>query len=74
MTTVRKPKSELHPKIFHARMLVTRAEEWWVEAESAEEAEQLMVAGKAHRHALGELLHLDLEEILVEDLPESEED
>jgi hypothetical protein len=55
-------------------MLVTRAEEWWVEAESAEEAEELMVAGKAHRHALGELLHLDLEEILVEDLPESEED
>ena len=26
-------------------MLVTRAEEWWIEAESLEEAEALLVAG-----------------------------
>ena len=33
------------PKMFHATMLVTRAEEWCVEAESAQEARELLAAG-----------------------------
>jgi hypothetical protein len=69
-----KHKSKLRPKIFHARMAVTRAEEWWVEAESAEAAEQLLAAGKANRHTLGELLHVDFEEILDEGSQDAEED
>jgi hypothetical protein len=47
-------------------MVVTRAEEWWVEADSPEQAEALLSAGKAHRHTLGEMLHVELDEILVE--------
>ncbi len=42
-------------------MLVTRAEEWWVEADSLEEAETLLSAGQAHRNVLGELVHFELD-------------
>jgi hypothetical protein len=35
-------------KMFHATMHVTRAEEWCVEAESAEEARELLGAGQGH--------------------------
>ena len=48
-------------------MVVTRAEEWWVEADSPERAKALLSAGKAHRHTLGEMLHVELDEILVEE-------
>ena len=34
MSAVRKLKPKPQPKVFHATMLVTRAEEWWVEAGS----------------------------------------
>ena len=40
-----KQKFEPELKTFHATMLVTRAEEWCVEAQSAEEALELLVAG-----------------------------
>ncbi|HEY1749280.1 MAG TPA: hypothetical protein VGG11_21300 [Xanthobacteraceae bacterium] len=58
------PRPEQRLKTFHARVLVTRAEEWWVEAHSAEEAEALLAAGHGHHAALGERLHVELEEIL----------
>ena len=45
-------------KSYHATMLVTRAEEWCVEAESAEEARQLLAAGGGHRCHLGDRLHM----------------
>ena len=45
-------------KSYHATMLVTRAEEWCVEAESAEEARQLLAAGGGHRSHLGDRLHM----------------
>jgi hypothetical protein len=51
-------------KTFHARLLVTRAEEWWVEAHSAEDAQALLAAGQGHHAALGERLHIELEEVL----------
>jgi len=53
-------------KTFHATMLVTRAEEWWVEAESMEDAQALLASGQGHRSALGERLHVEVERI-VED-------
>jgi hypothetical protein len=58
------PRPEQRLKTFHARVLVTRAEEWWVEAHSTEEAEALLAAGQGHHAALGERLHVELEEIL----------
>jgi hypothetical protein len=39
-------------KTFHATMLVTRTEEWCVEAETAEEARRLLAAGDGHRSVL----------------------
>ena len=64
MSAVRKLKPRPQPSIFHATMLVTRAEEWWVEAESAEEARALFASG--HHAALGERVHVELEELLDE--------
>jgi hypothetical protein len=63
MSAVRKPRPRPQPKVFHATMLVTRAEEWWIEAESAEEARALLVSGQGHHAALGERVHLELEEL-----------
>ena len=47
-------------------MLVTRAEEWWVEAETAEEAQALLASGQGHHAALGERIHVELEEMVEE--------
>jgi hypothetical protein len=51
-------------KTYHAAMLVTRAEEWCVEAESAEEARALLAAGEGHRCHLGDCLHAELANLL----------
>ena len=59
----RKKEPEPQPKLFHATMLVTRAEEWWVEADTAEEARALLASGRGHHAALGERVHVELEEL-----------
>ena len=41
----RKREPEPALKMFHATVLVTRAEEWCVEAETAEEARELLARG-----------------------------
>ncbi len=58
-------KFEPQPKLktFHATMLVTRLEEWWVEAESVEEAKALLAAGDGHRAAFGECVHVEVERL-----------
>ena len=53
--TAAKPKL----KTFHATMLVTRAEEWCVEAETADEARALLSAGQGYRCQIGDRLHLE---------------
>jgi hypothetical protein len=47
--------------------MVTRAEERWVEADNPEQAEALLSAGKAQRHTLGEILHVELDDMSVEE-------
>jgi hypothetical protein len=69
MSVARKRKADPEPKIFHATMLVTRAEEWWVEADSVEEAKALLAAGRGHRHTLGELVQVELEAVLADRRP-----
>jgi hypothetical protein len=49
---------------YHATMLVTRAEEWCVEATSAEEAKTLLEAGDGHRCSLGEVFCAEVTELL----------
>jgi hypothetical protein len=67
MSVARKLKEEPQTKVFHATMLVTRAEEWWVEAESLEEAQALLAIGHGHRSALGELVHVEVDAVLPHD-------
>jgi len=56
-----KLKPEL--KMFHATMHVTRVEEWCVEAETAEEASELLAAGAGHRCHIGDCLNLEVERV-----------
>lgn len=55
-------KDEPRLKMFHATMLVTRAEEWCVEAETAEEARALLAAGKGHACHIGDCVYVDVEQ------------
>ena len=50
-------------KMFHATMHVTRAEEWCVEAESAEEARELLASGVGSRCHIGDCLNLEVERV-----------
>jgi hypothetical protein len=59
--TARKLHARPQLKTFHATMLVTRAEEWWVEAETVEEAQALLAGGRGHRAAPGECVHIEME-------------
>jgi len=51
-------------KTFHATMLVTRVEEWCVDAETAEEAQALLAAGAGHRCHLGDCTQFQFESFL----------
>ena len=54
------------PRLFHARMLVTRLEEWCVEAATPDEAQALLAAGAGHRCSPGESVHAEVESLLDE--------
>jgi transposase len=56
-------QTETQFKTFHATVHVTRVEEWFVEAESAEEARALLTAGEGHRSHVGECLNVDIERV-----------
>ena len=50
-------------KMFHSTVQVTRVEEWCVEAETAEEARELLASGFGHRTHIGECVHLEIDRI-----------
>lgn len=52
------------PKIFHATMRVTRVEEWFVEAESAEQARAVLENGGGHRGQVGECIHFEIDKLI----------
>ena len=56
---VRKPKL----RTFHATVVVTRAEEWCIEAETVNEARALLAAGQGYRCHIGDRLHLEVEKL-----------
>ena len=58
-----KRKLEPELKTHHATMLVTRAEEWCVEADSPEEARELLAAGLGHRCHLGERVQFEVDRV-----------
>jgi hypothetical protein len=47
-------------------MVVTRMEEWCVEAETPEEASALLAAGAGHRCTPGESIHVEFERLIEE--------
>ena len=59
--TALKRKSEPELKTYHATVMVTRAEEWCVEAGSPEKARELLAAGLGHRCHLGERIQFEVE-------------
>lgn len=61
-----RPKAQPKPRLYHARMVVTRVEEWCVEATSAAEAEALFAAGGGHRCTPGESIAVELERLIDE--------
>jgi len=50
-------------KTYHATMLVTRVEEWCVDAASPEEARALLQAGEGHRCHLGHAVQVELDQL-----------
>jgi hypothetical protein len=50
-------------KTYHAMVLVTRSEEWCVEAGNPEEASELLAAGLGHRCHLGQRIQFEVESI-----------
>jgi hypothetical protein len=57
-----KAKSKI--RLFHARMLVTRLEEWCVEAATADEARTLLAAGAGHRCTPGDSIQVEFDRML----------
>jgi hypothetical protein len=56
-------KNKAKLKMFHATVHVTRVEEWHVEAESPEQARDLLAAGAGYRCQIGECLNLEVERL-----------
>jgi hypothetical protein len=50
-------------KTYHAMVLVTRSEEWCVEAANPEEAQELLAAGLGHRCHLGQRIQFEVESV-----------
>ena len=59
-----RPVPEPELKTFHATLLVTRLEEWCVEAETAEAARELLERGQGHRCHVGERMHAEVQDML----------
>ena len=56
---------KLRPKLttFNATVLVTRVEQWCVEAESVEEARELLAAGAGYRCGIGDCVNVEIDQI-----------
>lgn len=55
------PKKKL--KTFYASVHVTRVEDWCVEAETEEEARELLASGQGERLGVGECVHCDVAQL-----------
>ena len=53
-------------KMFQATMLVTRMEEWCIEAGSADEARELLASGNGHRCHIGDCVQVEVERVDAE--------
>jgi hypothetical protein len=58
-----KQQPRVEKKMFHATVHVTRVEEWCIEAESEEEAREMLAAGGGYRMGIGECLNVEVERV-----------
>jgi hypothetical protein len=65
-TPKERAKDRPKPRLFHARMVVTRVEEWCVEASTPAEAEALLAAGAGHRCTPGESIQVEFDRLIEE--------
>jgi hypothetical protein len=50
-------------KTFHATVHVTRVEQWCGQAETAEEARELLAAGAGYRCDIGDCINIEVEQV-----------
>jgi hypothetical protein len=50
-------------KTFHASVAVTRVEEWCVEAETEQQARDLLTSGEGERLGIGDCIYLEVAEL-----------
>ena len=62
--TLSEAAPEPKTRLFHARMLVTRVEEWCVEAQTPEQARALLAAGAGYRCTPGESIQVEVDSLL----------
>lgn len=58
-----KQQPRFKKKMYHATVHVTRVEDWCVEAESEEEARELLAAGEGYRMSLGNCVNVEVERV-----------
>jgi hypothetical protein len=51
-------------KVFHANVVVTRIEEWCVEAETPEQARELLASGEGHRCHFVDRIHAEVQNVI----------
>jgi hypothetical protein len=49
--------------MFHASVAVTRIEDWCVEAETEQEARELLISGQGERLAIGDCVYLEVADL-----------
>jgi hypothetical protein len=57
------PATKRQRKLFYATMQVTRVEEWFVEAENADEARALLESGGGQRTQVGHCVHVEIDKL-----------
>jgi hypothetical protein len=50
-------------RMFHATVQITRVEEWCIEAETPEEARELLATGGGYRVHIGDCVNLEVESV-----------
>jgi hypothetical protein len=59
-----RPAARPKRRVFHATVQVTRVEEWFVEAETADEARTLLESGNGQRSQIGECTHFEISHLI----------
>ena len=64
MAMTQRPNARKTLKTYHATMVVTRMEEWCVDAGSPEEARARLAAGEGHRCHIGDAVQIELDRLI----------